>query len=77
MNKLSGEKHTYYSLDAAHDQNSTNLDEVFPDEFINFSTPNGLPQHELTLKIGAIVYLLRNLNINAGYKDYTRRLYKD
>ena len=72
MNKLPGEKHTYYSLDTAHDQNSTNLDKSIPDEFINSLKPNGLPQHKLTLKIGAIVYLLQNSNRNAGLYNGTR-----
>ena len=45
LNELSGEKHTYYRLDTAHDQNSTNLDELIPDGFIHSLTPNGLPQH--------------------------------
>ena len=72
LDKLPGEKYTYYSLDTAHDQNSTNLDELIPDEFIHSLTPNGLPQHQLTLKLGAIVYLLRNLNINAGLYNGTR-----
>ena len=40
LNKLSGEKHTYCSLDTAHDQNSTKLDELIPDEFIHSLTPN-------------------------------------
>ena len=72
LNKLFGEKHTYYSLDTTHDQNSTNLDELIPDGFMHSLTPNRLPQHQLTLKVGAIVYLLQNLNINAGLYNCTR-----
>ena len=56
LNKLSGEKNTYCSLDTAHDQNSI---------IIISLTPTWLPQNKITLKISAIVYLLRNLNINA------------
>ena len=43
LNELPGETHTYYSLDTAHDQNSTNLDEMIPDEFKHSLTPNVLP----------------------------------
>ena len=72
LNNLSCEKHTYNCLDTAHDQDSTNLDELIPDQFINSLTPNGLPQHKLTLKIDTIVYLVRNLNINAGLYNSTK-----
>ena len=51
LNKLSGEEHIYYSVDAAHDGNPTSLVEIITAEFINSLIPNGLPQHKLTLKV--------------------------
>ena len=49
-----GDEHIYYSVDSAHAENSTNLDEILPDEFINYSTPNGVPPHQLSLKVNAM-----------------------
>ena len=57
LNKLSGKEHSYYYVDTAYDENSTSLDEIIADEFINSVTPNGLPQQKLALKIGALVHL--------------------
>ena len=42
------------------------LDIAMPVEFVNVLTPNCLPPHKLTLKEGAIDYVVRNLNANIG-----------
>ena len=47
LSKLSGEEQIYLSEHTAHDENSTNLDEIVSDGFIISSIPNGLPQHKL------------------------------
>ena len=39
---------------------------MIPTEFLNSLTSNGLPPHKLKLKIGAIVILLGNINLNEG-----------
>lgn len=44
----------------------------FPLEFLNSLPPSGMPPHELHLKIGAIVMLLRNLDIKNGLCNGTR-----
>jgi ATP-dependent exoDNAse (exonuclease V) alpha subunit len=44
----------------------------FPTEFLNKMTPTGLPPHELHLKEGCIVMLLRNLDVRAGLCNGTR-----
>ena len=43
---------------------------------MNSLTPNGLPLHKLQLKEGAIVILLRNINLNDGLCNGTRLVVK-
>ena len=45
---------------------------MFTQEFLNSLTPNGMPVHNLNLKVGAIVMLLRNLNVKRGLCNGTR-----
>lgn len=62
---LEGESNTYYSQDSIlEDGNSDNFAEVSL-EFLNTVTPSGMPPHQLKSKCGAIVILLRNLNIRS------------
>ncbi|XP_057310674.1 uncharacterized protein LOC130648635 [Hydractinia symbiolongicarpus] len=44
----------------------------YPVEFLNSITPSGMPPHCLKLKTGAIVMLLRNIDINNGLCNGTR-----
>lgn len=44
----------------------------FPTEFLNSLEVSGLPPHELHLKVGCIVMLLRNLNATQGLLNGTR-----
>ena len=46
----------------------------FPTEYINSLSPSGMPPHELKLKIGAVVMVLRNLNSSNGQCNGTRAI---
>lgn len=56
---IPGEARTYYSIDTVTDQ-----DQVlnFPAEFLNSLNPAGLPVHQLELKVGSMIILMRNLD---------------
>ena len=51
LDKLPGKEKMCYSVDTAYDENTTNLNEILPDEFLNSLTPNGLPPHKLNLNL--------------------------
>ena len=69
LDMLPGEKKTYHGTDTvAEDDNAL----LYPVEFLNTLTLSGLPNHELHLKVGCVVILLRNLNPSAGLANGTR-----
>ncbi|XP_076301721.1 uncharacterized protein LOC143219730 [Lasioglossum baleicum] len=59
LKSFAGAEHQYKSVDTVmHTDNAIH----YPVEFLNTLNPPGLPSHELILKVGAPVMLLRNLN---------------
>ncbi|XP_042987192.1 ATP-dependent DNA helicase PIF1-like [Carya illinoinensis] len=58
----------YYSFDEAIDTSEQSIME----DFLNTLTPNGLPPHELLLKINCPIMLLRNINPSKGLCNGTR-----
>ena len=58
LDKLPGQDATFLSEDEAKVEDPSDALH-FPAEFLNRMTPAGLPPHELHLKIGCIVMLLR------------------
>lgn len=58
MSKFDAEERTYKSYDSYTDQDQA---VHFPTEVLNSFSPSGIPDHMLTLKVGAPIMLLRNL----------------
>jgi hypothetical protein len=54
-----------------NDQDQDDRD-VVPIEFVHNRTPSGMPPHILTLKVGAIVMLLRNIFVELGVCNGSR-----
>ncbi|KAF7839029.1 putative PIF1 DNA helicase/replication protein A1-like protein [Senna tora] len=63
LSLLPGEEMTYLSSDSICSQdNLSGLANVYTPEFLNTISRSGLPYHELKLKVGAPVMLLRNID---------------
>ncbi|XP_037931426.1 ATP-dependent DNA helicase PIF1-like [Teleopsis dalmanni] len=59
QNQIVGTLHTFKSIDCVtNEEEATN----YPTEFLNSLDVPGLPPHNLQLKIGSVVIMLRNLN---------------
>lgn len=59
QNQIAGELHSYKSVDLVMDENeATN----YPTEFLNSLDVPGLTPHNLKLKVGSVIILLRNPN---------------
>mmetsp|Transcript_17205 Transcript_17205/g.22373 ORF Transcript_17205/g.22373 Transcript_17205/m.22373 type:complete len:527 (-) Transcript_17205:77-1657(-) len=66
QNHFQSTEKTYYSKDEAilPEENPEHpADTLYPQEFLHSMTPSGMPPHELQLKQGAIVIILRTLNM--------------
>ncbi|XP_065907872.1 uncharacterized protein [Dysidea avara] len=71
LNLLPGQPFMYFSYDdiVSDDDNER---AQYPIEFLNSLTPSGIPPHRLTLKVGAVVILLHNMNVHEGLCNGTR-----
>ncbi|KAL3634878.1 hypothetical protein CASFOL_021932 [Castilleja foliolosa] len=76
IEKMSGECRTYYSSNSAcsSDSRSDILADVHTPEFLNSIKYSGVPNHELKLKVGAPVMLLRNIDPGMRLCNGTRLL---
>lgn len=74
ISMLPGDQHTYYSADTkiVPEQTSKTFPLDCPTEFLNSLTSSNLPNHQITLKIGSPIILLRNLNQSIGLCNGTR-----
>lgn len=71
VKKLEGEEKQHLRIDT-NESDMTEMIKAIPLEYMNSITPSGFPPHNLVLKVGTIVMLLRNLNINHGLCNGTR-----
>ncbi|KAI9193846.1 hypothetical protein LWI28_000636 [Acer negundo] len=74
LNVILGEITTYLSSDSIRKASGKVFDQdmMFPVEFLNSLKFPGLPNHELHLKIGIPIILLRNINPSADLCNGTR-----
>ncbi|XP_019158039.1 PREDICTED: uncharacterized protein LOC109154766 [Ipomoea nil] len=65
---------TYLSCDSVckSDTNADMLSEVHTTEFLNSLRCSGVPNHSLTLKVGSLIMLLRNIDHSLGLCNGTR-----
>jgi ATP-dependent DNA helicase PIF1 len=65
---------SYFSSNSIDDSsaNHSTMEALYPTEFLNTLSVNGLPNHILLLKIGVPVMLLQNLDPSRGLCNGTR-----
>ncbi|KAH9535724.1 hypothetical protein CY35_17G068800 [Sphagnum magellanicum] len=80
---LSEESHTYLSANSltptkegASVAAGVSMDSLYPEEFLNTLRFSGIANHELQLKVGVPILLLRNLNHLIGLCNGTRLIVK-
>ncbi|KAF7835735.1 uncharacterized protein G2W53_010594 [Senna tora] len=70
---LPGEESIYLSSDSMCNQDpNSQLAEVYTTKFLNTISGSGLPYHQLKLKVGAAIMLLRNIDKSMGLCNGTR-----
>ncbi|KAG5235298.1 replication protein DNA-binding [Salix suchowensis] len=74
LNIAPGEKRVYLSVDSICTSSTENDDanSLYPIEYINQLEFNGVPSHQLALKVGTPVMLLRNISPSMGLCNGTR-----
>ncbi len=83
LESLSEELHTYLSANSltptekgASVATRVSMDSLYPMEFLNTLQFSGIANHELELKVGVPILLLRNLNQSIGLCNGTRLIVK-
>ena len=76
LDKIPGATHTYLSQDSIEDVGVEDNDfgSAFPVEYLNSINMPCLPKHELKIKVGVVVMLMRNLNQILGLCNGTRMI---
>ncbi|XP_074303460.1 uncharacterized protein LOC141637940 [Silene latifolia] len=71
------EKIYFISDEVSKDETNIGVRDLYSTEFLNSIKCSGLPNHELKLKVGAIVMLLRNIDQSRGLCNGTRLIVTD
>nr|GEW79514.1 DNA helicase [Tanacetum cinerariifolium] len=76
MSKLPGQSTTYISNDEVmpHGHDGAEVELLYPTKYLNTLNFGDIPPHELNLKIGTPIMLLRNINIVGGLCNITRMI---
>lgn len=76
LDQIPGTMHTYYSQDSLCDSLCTSKDfgSGFPIEYLNSINMPCLPRHDLKIKVGSVIMLMRNLNQIMGLCNGTRMI---
>ncbi|XP_074327972.1 uncharacterized protein LOC141665887 [Apium graveolens] len=76
IEKIPGKTHTYFSQDSIDDNRGedNDFDTVFPVEYLNSINMSCFLNHELQIKVGCTVMLMRNLNQILGLCNGTRMI---
>ncbi|XP_074377235.1 uncharacterized protein LOC141718753 [Apium graveolens] len=71
-----GNSISYFSVDSAEKFGGMDedLNVAFPVEYLNSLNVTGMPPHDLKLKVGVVVMLMRNLNQTLGMCNGTRMI---
>ena len=64
------QERTFVSADSVSDEDNSAIN--YPEEFLNTLAPSGIPPHELKLKVGCPIMLLRNMSGFKGLANGTR-----
>ncbi|XP_074301166.1 uncharacterized protein LOC141632519 [Silene latifolia] len=73
LSRIDGPEKIYFTSDeVSRDESNIGVRNLYSTEFFNSIKCSGLPNHELKLKVGAIVMLLRNIDQSRGLCNSTR-----
>lgn len=73
LSRINASPRIYLSTDIVTPtiKNNNDIDLLYPNEYLNMLHFSGLPPHRLTIKVGAPVILLHNINQNLGLYNGT------
>ena len=72
LTMMEGKEYSYLSCDEISESDELDKSVIPTTEFLNSLMPSGFPPHELILKVGSPLILLRNLNVREGLTNGTR-----